>query len=94
MPIDRSIYVYVDGAVKNPGQIEGKLSRPVTLLQAVARAGGLTERANLRGVHVLRKQPDGSQKRIPIDLKDIRKGKADDLVLEEGDVVVIPETFF
>ena len=94
VPIDRPIYVYVDGAVKNPGQIEGKLSRPVTLLQAVARAGGLTERANLRGVHVLRKQADGSQKRIPIDLKDIRKGKADDLVLEEGDVVVIPETFF
>lgn len=94
VPIDRPVYVYVDGAVKNPGQIEGKLSRPVTLLQAVARAGGLTERANLRGVHVLRKNADGTQKRIPVDLKDIRKGKADDLVLEEGDVVVIPETFF
>ncbi|MGH9870457.1 MAG: SLBB domain-containing protein [Candidatus Polarisedimenticolia bacterium] len=94
VPIDRPIYVYVDGAVKNPGQIEGKVSRPITLLQAVARAGGLTERANLRGVHVLRKQADGSQTRIPVDLKDIRKGKADDLLLEEGDVVVIPETFF
>jgi polysaccharide biosynthesis/export protein len=94
VPIDRPVYVYVDGAVKNPGQIEGKLSRPVTLLQAVARAGGLTERANLRGVHVLRKKADGTQQRIPVDLKDIRKGKADDPVLEEGDVVVIPETFF
>lgn len=94
VPIDRPVYVYVDGAVKNPGQIEGKLSRPVTLLQAVARAGGLTERANLRGAHVLRKNADGTQKQIAVDLKDIRKGKADDLVLEEGDVVVIPETFF
>jgi polysaccharide biosynthesis/export protein len=94
VPIDRPVYVYVDGAVKNPGQIEGKLSRPVTVLQAVARAGGLTERANLRGAHVLRKNADGTQKQIAVDLKDIRKGKADDLVLEEGDVVVIPETFF
>jgi len=93
VPIDRPIYVYVDGAVKSPGQIEGKVSRPITLLQAVARAGGLTERANLRGVHVLRKQADGSQKRIPVDLKDIRKGKADELLLQEGDVFVIPETF-
>ncbi|HKY32133.1 MAG TPA: polysaccharide biosynthesis/export family protein [Candidatus Polarisedimenticolia bacterium] len=94
VPVDRPVYVFVDGAVKLPGQVEGKLSRPVTLLQAVARTGGLTERANLRGAHVLRKQPDGTQKRIPVNLRDIRKGKADDLVLEDGDVVVIPETFF
>ena len=94
IPIDRPIYVFVDGAVKSPGQVEGKLSRPISLLQAVARTGGLTERANLRGVHVLRKRPDGSQLRLPVNLRDIRKGKADDIMLEDGDVVVVPETFF
>jgi polysaccharide export outer membrane protein len=94
VPVDRPIYVYVDGAVNAPGQIEGKSSRPITLLQAVSRAGGLTERASLRGVHVLRKAADGTQKRIPVNLKDIRKGKADDMVLVDGDVVVVPETFF
>ena len=94
VPVDRPIYVYVDGAVKTPGQVEGKSSRPITLLQAVARAGGLTERANLKGVHVLRKAADGTQTRLPVNLREIRKGKADDIALEDGDVIVVPETFF
>ena len=94
VPVDRPIYVFVDGAVRTPGQIEGRSSRPITLLQAVARAGGLTERANLRDVHVLRKDPDGRQTRIPVNLRAIRKGKQDDLILVDGDVVVVPETFF
>jgi polysaccharide export outer membrane protein len=94
VPVDTPIYVFVDGAVKSPGQIEGRFSRPITLLQAVARAGGLTERANLRGVHILRKTGAGSQSQIPVNLRMIRKGKADDIVLEDGDVVVVPETFF
>ena len=94
VPIDRPIYVFVDGAVKTPGQVESKSSRPITLLQAVARAGGLTERANLRGVHILRRNDQGAQTRIPVNLREIRKGKADDIDLEDGDVIVVPETFF
>ncbi len=94
VPIDRPVYVFVDGAVRNPGQVEGRESRPITLLQAVARAGGLTERANLRDAHVLRQDGKGGQQRIPVNLRDIRKGKTSDLILQEGDVVVIPETFF
>ena len=94
VPIDRPIYVFVDGAVKSPGQVESKSSRPITLLQAVSRAGGLSERANLRGVHILRRTADGSQQRIPVNLREIRKGKADDIDLQDGDVVVVPETFF
>jgi polysaccharide export outer membrane protein len=94
VPVDTPIYVFVDGAVKSSGQIEGRFSRPITLLQAVARAGGLTERANMRGVHILRKTTGGGQRQIPVNLRMIRKGKADDIVLEDGDVIVVPETFF
>ncbi len=94
IPVDDPIYVFVDGAVTRPGQVESTLSRPITLLHAIARAGGLTERANLKGVHILRKAADGTQVRIPVNLRDIRKGKADDVLLEDGDVVVVPETFF
>ncbi len=94
VPVDKPIYVYVDGAVSRPGEIEGKASRPVTLLQAVARSGGLTERANLKGVHILRKTDDGGQTRIPVNLRSIRKGKSEDIILVDGDVIVVPETFF
>src|SRR5438046_1306618 len=49
VPIDRPIYIYVDGAVKTPGRLEELASRPITLLQAIAKAGGTTERASLKG---------------------------------------------
>src|SRR2546426_7524445 len=48
VPIDRPVYVDVDGGVKTPGRLEEIASRPITLLQAIAKAGGLTERATLK----------------------------------------------
>jgi polysaccharide export outer membrane protein len=93
-PLDRPVYIYVDGAVKTPGRIEQLASRPITLLQAIAKAGGATERANLRAVQILRQSADGTQTMVEANIKKIRKGHEPDPVLGEGDVVVIPETFF
>jgi polysaccharide export outer membrane protein len=94
VPLDRQAYIYVDGAVKTPGRIEQLASRPITLLQAVAKAGGTTERANLKGVQILRQREDGAQMTIPVNLKRLRQGKDPDPVLRDGDIVVVPETFF
>jgi polysaccharide biosynthesis/export protein len=94
VPVDRPIYVYVDGAVKTPGRLEEVASRPITLGQAIAKAGGATERANLKAIQVLRKDRDGGQITLSANLNRIRKGKEPDQVLQDGDVVVIPETFF
>ena len=93
-PIDRPVYVYVDGAVKTPGRVEQLASRPLTLLQVIARAGGTTERANLKAAQILRQSADGTQTILEVNLKRIRRGKEPDPVLGEGDVVVVPETFF
>ncbi len=94
VPIDRPVYIYVDGAVKTPGRLEELASRPITLLQAIAKAGGTTERASLKGIKILRRGADGTQTDIPVNLKRIRQGRQSDPLLEEGDVVVVPETFF
>jgi polysaccharide export outer membrane protein len=94
VPIDRPVYIYVDGAVKTPGRLEELESRPITLLQAIAKAGGVTERANLKSIQILRRGSDGMQGDLRVSLKKIRQGKDRDPVLEEGDVVVVPETFF
>jgi len=94
VPIDRPVYVYVDGAVKTPGRLEELASRPISLLQAIAKAGGLTERANLKAIQILRRGSDGTQADLRVSLKRIRQGKDRDPVLEDGDVVVVPETFF
>lgn len=95
VPIDQMIYVYVDGAVKAPGRLEQLGSRPITLLQAVAKAGGATERANLKKVQILRRGSTGGQQTVlTLNLSRIRSGKEPDPVLADGDVVVVPETFF
>ena len=94
VPLDRPVYVYVDGAVKTPGRLEELASRPITLLQAIAKAGGVTERANLKAIQILRRGSDGTQADLRVSLKKIRQGKDPDPMLEEGDVVVVSEMFF
>ena len=94
VPVDRPVRIYVDGAVKTPGEIETRLSRPLTLMQALAKAGGATERASLRRVEVLRRRPEGGQERFALDVRAVRKGEAADMVLMDGDVVLVPEAYF
>ena len=94
VPIDRPVYIYVDGAVKTPGRIEQLESRPITLLQAIAKAGGATDLANLKKVQIIRKAGDGKQDAVVLNIHKIRDGKTADPTLQEGDVVVVPETFF
>lgn len=94
VPIERMIFVYVDGAVKTPGRIEQPSSRPITLLQAIAKAGGATERANLRKVKILRQQGNGVQAATVVNVQKIRGGEEPDPALQDGDVVVVSETFF
>ena len=94
IPIDRILHVYVDGAVRKPGEVEYKASRPLTLLQAIAAAGGLSERAAQKGIVLVRNHPGGAQEILKIDLKAVRKGKEPNIVLEIGDSIYVPETFF
>jgi polysaccharide export outer membrane protein len=94
VPIDQEIYIYVDGAVKNPGRFEQLSSRPITLLQAIAKAGGATDRANLKEIQILRQMEGGTQSIALINLKEIRKGKVADPILLDGDIIVVAETFF
>lgn len=86
--------VYVAGAVRSPGVVEFLGSEGISVLQAVSAAGGPTERANQSKVHIVRRLADGSQQRINLDLKKIRKGKAADVLLVKNDTVVVGEWFF
>jgi polysaccharide biosynthesis/export protein len=56
---------YVSGFVKTPGSF---VLRPgMSVRQAIAEAGGLTERGSTRGLKILRKDPNG--KEIEVDAK-------------------------
>jgi len=74
--------------------VTSKLSAGVTLLQAIADAGGLAEGAKESAIMITRKDAAGKEQKIKVNLKDIIKGKKKDLKLQEGDVVYVPESFW
>ena len=94
IPIDKIANVYVMGQVRSPGALEVKRSRIPTLLMAIAQAGGFAERASKGGVLIKRIGKDGKEIKIKVNVKNIIKGKKDDIQLLEDDVVVVPETIF
>jgi len=94
VPVDREIRVFVMGRVTRPGAIKSKLSEGITLLQAIADAGGLAEGAKEGSITITRKDKAGKEEKIKVNLKAVIKGKKKDIVLQEGDVVFVPESFW
>jgi polysaccharide biosynthesis/export protein len=78
------------GMVARPGTY--LLTSSTTVLDAVAMAGGFKDFAKQKSVYVLRPAPDGTERRIPFNYKDVIKGKnpEQNIRLQAGDTVVIP----
>lgn len=80
--------VSVIGEVHGPGQFE--LRGPATVLEALARAKGLTEFASGGSIHVIRKNGDTTE-RISFDYGDAIDGEPDsDFEIRPGDMIVVP----
>jgi polysaccharide export outer membrane protein len=81
--------ITVDGAVNKPGifPITGKVS----LLQAVALAEGLSLVADPSGVMVFR-TVGNKRMGARFDLRRVRSGKQDDVMLAAGDIVMVDES--
>lgn len=91
VPIDQMLNVFVYGEVNTPGAIPYLRSKKITLLQAIAQAGGPTEWAKKTKVMIKRKDKrTGKEMKINVNLKNVTNGKIADIVLEEGDVVIVP----
>jgi len=92
VPVGNTFYVM--GEVRKPGAYQ--LDQATTAIQAVAMAGGFTERAAPNRTKVIRTLPDGRQETFVIDLNDvIKRGRKDkDLPLAANDVIVVPESYF
>jgi len=76
----------IDGSVKSPGMypVDGQL----TLMQAIALAGGATDGANQKRVVVFR-QIEGKRHAAAFNLQDIRRGEAQDPLVYANDIVVM-----
>jgi polysaccharide export outer membrane protein len=82
------IAIHCMGAVRSPGTVRFQSTERVTLATAIAKAGGTTENASSK---LVVKRGD---LRIPVNLKKILKGTEDDVALEEGDIIIVEESFF
>jgi len=94
IPVDKVVPVYVFGQVRSPGALQVRRSHLPTLLQAIAQAGGFAERASKGGVLIKRRDENGKEIQIKVNVRDIIKGKKEDIQLIENDVVYVPETIF
>ncbi|MCJ7611521.1 MAG: polysaccharide biosynthesis/export family protein [Candidatus Aminicenantes bacterium] len=94
IPADREVIIYVLGAVKNPGALTVKLSSVPSLLKAITKAGGFSDRANQGDVRIRRTNPQGVEKEIRVNARDIVRGKKKDVPLEPEDVIIIGESIF
>lgn len=81
--VERAPQIYVYGEVQRPGQV--RLERGMTVMQALAAAGGKTQRGTERGLRVSRRGADGHLQALE---------PAMDEQLREGDVVYIRESLF
>ncbi|HUP24734.1 MAG TPA: polysaccharide biosynthesis/export family protein [Thermoanaerobaculia bacterium] len=84
--------IYLLGELGSRGAIDFKSGERVTLLTAIARAGGLGERASNKVV-IKREGPDGTLDEITASYKRILNGKDPDIELEHRDLILIRRSF-
>jgi polysaccharide biosynthesis/export protein len=80
--IPRAESVFVSGHVGNPGAFG--VRKGMTVRQALALAGGVTDRGSTRRIQIVRKV-DGQERTIDVDLQQL---------VQPGDTIVVRERFF
>jgi protein involved in polysaccharide export with SLBB domain len=86
--------VYVFGEVTKPGGFP--LQRNMTILQALATAGGPTKDGKLNSTILIRPAPEGSLAAIKLDLTLPMQGVSlnTDLYVQPNDIIYIPRTYY
>lgn len=90
------LLVFITGKVNRPGQHMIAISDQDTVCayEAILIAGGVAPFADEKKAYILRRGVEGTRKKIPIDLRAIRQGAANDMPLSEGDMICVPERRF
>ena len=83
--------IFVFGEVQKPGTfpVDGEMS----IIQAITLAGGFTKLAAKNNTLVTR-VVDGQERKIRVPVEDIGVGRERNFLLQAGDIVFVPESFF
>jgi len=83
--------VQIIGEVHKPGAVELVQQESVSIMQALAAAGGVTHIASLSKTVLMHINVEGVRTEIAqIDLKKVMEGKVKDIELVAGDIVIVP----
>jgi len=92
VPGAEEITVYFLGEISSQGSINFEAGERATLMTAIARAGGLGDRAKSK--LVIRRNREGqSPLEIVANFKKILAGTDPDVPLEDGDFILVKEAF-
>ena len=91
--VPRADVVYVIGEVNKPGPVPLGGGQTMSILEAVSSSGGTLRTAAPSRVRILRRVP-GQEERaeVQVDLQKVMNGKARDVALAAGDILVIPDS--
>lgn len=79
--------IYVDGAVRKPGNypIKSKMSIP----EAIVAAGGFTNYADEQKIKLVRRQEDGKLDVVQLSFKEYQQGGEGDLEIKDRDIIFV-----
>jgi polysaccharide biosynthesis/export protein len=91
--VPRADMVYVVGEVGKPGPVPLSSGHSISVMEAVSVSGGVLRTAAPTRARLLRRAP-GQEKRTELNfnLQHIMQGKADDLPLMAGDILLVPDS--
>jgi polysaccharide export outer membrane protein len=93
VPARSLVRIFCLGEVKVPGAVDFTSDDRLTLLSAIAKAGGLTDRAS-KTIRIKRRSPEGKDVETVVHYGRVLSGKDPDPTLEPNDIVVVKESFF
>ncbi len=88
--------IFLTGAVGRPGQHMVAMSdrQGLSAYEALLIGGGATAYGDTRRAYILRKTGYGQRDRFPVDLRSISQGQGVDPMLQDGDILFVPERRF
>lgn len=93
VPPAGEVVIHLLGEIEKSGSLVFPANRRVTLLTAIAGAGGLLETA-ARKIRIKRHAATGELEEVVVDYRKILNGSEPDVELEDGDLIIVKESFF
>ena len=93
--VDIQKRVYIMGEVRSPGAYWAPPGEKLTIMRVLTMAGWFAEYPKSSAVRLLRESGDpeagGKVECIQVDIRNVKRGRAEDIEVKPGDMIYVPE---